>query len=364
MRKLLCLVGSLLGASVLASPVTFDSHHISLKLDVPTHSAVITDSGTVGVTRGWNWFYLNDSAKVQKYAIDGRKCTFRTARAKDTTQLPVKVREELRSGAELPDAMLVMFESGKGKAAKFKIEYSAVFNEDVSNIRFSRESVGREVSGTILDQGAYLSPSSYFYPQGSEQMSDYSVTADIPATWSSICDGNLLASTTAGERKTESWHNPYKNDGCILMAAPYVPSNTTSDSTEIVCLFFHADTSLAPNYLKASAGYVKMYSDLIGPYPFKRFTIAENFFPTGYGMPGWTLLGQSVIRLPFIISSSLGHEVLHNWWGNSVYVDYNRGNWCEGLTVYGADYQYKLKESPAAAREYRKDILKQYVSYV
>jgi hypothetical protein len=56
--------------------------------------------------------------------------------------------------------------------------------------------------------------------------------------------------------------------------------------------------------------------------------------------------------------------VLHNWWGNSVYVDYERGNWCEGLTVYGADYRYKLMESPEAARDYRKDILKDYASYV
>jgi hypothetical protein len=71
-----------------------------------------------------------------------------------------------------------------------------------------------------------------------------------------------------------------------------------------------------------------------------------------------------VLRLPFIKHTSLGHEVLHNWWGNSVYVDYERGNWCEAATVYGADYRYKLNESEDAAKAYRKDILKQYVSYV
>jgi hypothetical protein len=75
-------------------------------------------------------------------------------------------------------------------------------------------------------------------------------------------------------------------------------------------------------------------------------------------------LGQSVLRLPFIVSTSLGHEVLHNWWGNSVAVDYERGNWCEAAAVYGADYRYKLLASPEAARDYRKDILKEYLSYV
>ncbi len=62
--------------------------------------------------------------------------------------------------------------------------------------------------------------------------------------------------------------------------------------------------------------------------------------------------------------TSLGHEVLHNWWGNSVFVDYEKGNWCEGITVYGADYRYKLMRSDAEARDYRKNILKQYVSYI
>jgi aminopeptidase N len=45
-----------------------------------------------------------------------------------------------------------------------------------------------------------------------------------------------------------------------------------------------------------------------------------------------------VIRLPFILNSSLPHEVLHNWWGNGVFVDYDKGNWCEGLTTYMGDH--------------------------
>ena len=55
-------------------------------------------------------------------------------------------------------------------------------------------------------------------------------------------------------------------------------------------------------------------------------------------MPTFTLLGPQVIRFPFIINSSYPHEILHNWWGNSVFVDYDTGNWCEGLTAYMADH--------------------------
>ena len=66
-------------------------------------------------------------------------------------------------------------------------------------------------------------------------------------------------------------------------------------------------------------------------------------------MPSFTLLGSQVIRLPFILASSYPHEILHNWWGNSVFVDYESGNWCEGLTAYMADHL--IQEQRGRGRE-------------
>ena len=71
-----------------------------------------------------------------------------------------------------------------------------------------------------------------------------------------------------------------------------------------------------------TAQYLEMYRQLIGPYPFAKFALVENFWETGYGMPSFTLLGPQVIRFPFILHSSYPHEILHNWWGNSVFVDW------------------------------------------
>ena len=68
---------------------------------------------------------------------------------------------------------------------------------------------------------------------------------------------------------------------------------------------------LAAAYLRATAGYIALYSDLFGPYPFQKFAVVENFFPTGFGFPSYTLMGGTVLRLPFIIRTSLGHEIAH-----------------------------------------------------
>ncbi|NIR34244.1 MAG: M1 family metallopeptidase [Desulfuromonadales bacterium] len=99
---------------------------------------------------------------------------------------------------------------------------------------------------------------------------------------------------------------------------------------------------------------------MFSPYPFAKFAVVENFFPTGYGFPSWTLIGGTVLRLPFITETSLGHEIAHSWWGNGVYVDYASGNWSEGLTTYVADHLYKEQESTEAARKYRLKILRDY----
>ena len=105
-----------------------------------------------------------------------------------------------------------------------------------------------------------------------------------------------------------------------------------------------------------------MYRQLIGPYPYGKFALVENFWETGYGMPTFTLLGKEIIRFPFIINSSYPHEILHNWWGNSVFVDYETGNWCEGLTAYLADHL--IQEQRGTGDEYRRSTLQKYRDYV
>ncbi|MEW6412119.1 MAG: hypothetical protein AB1483_06535 [Candidatus Zixiibacteriota bacterium] len=348
-----------------ASEVVFDNHDIKLVLDVPTHSATIEDSGRMNVSAGGNMFMIAGGAKIENFTVDGQPVEYVSVKLADTATLTDNYRGSLPEIEAAGQPLLVFFDWGQQANVEFTIKFSAEFFEDVENIRFSNEKVGTEVTGTILDKGAYLSSDAYFYPQGSEDLVAFKLTADVPEKWEAVSDGNKLSSETAGGRKVQTWGNPYKCDGATFFASHFeVGTLGIEDGVSVTCYFFPEDVALMNNYLSASANYIRMYNDLIGPYPFKNFSVVENFFPTGYGMPGWTLLGQQVLRLPFIIRTSLGHEVLHNWWGNSVYVDYDRGNWCEGATVYGADYRYKLSEAPDEALDYRKDILKQYISYV
>jgi hypothetical protein len=79
-------------------------------------------------------------------------------------------------------------------------------------------------------------------------------------------------------------------------------------------------------------------------------------------MPTLTYLGIEVLRLPFLRDTSLGHEVLHNWWGNGVRVADGGGNWAEGLTTFMADHAYRERASPEAARELRLGWLRDFAA--
>ncbi len=358
------LLGQLLLGMPQAAEVSFENHRLQIQVDIPTKTAYVTDQGQAIVHKGWNVFHLAETAVIDSLTIDGQTVVVSTLQMDELADLPEGALDDPATIDSSAPAQLVLFEWPYDMPVGFSISYSAIFDDDVQQMRFSHGQVAREVSGVIEERGAYLSPSAYYYPTGSELEMRMVLTANIPAEWESVSDGNRLSSEIDGQRKIQRWSNPFASDGCMFMAAPYLVRSRMLDSIEVACYFFPEDSGLIDRYLGATVNYIEMYSELIGPYPYERFTVAENFFPTGYGMPAWTLLGQQVLRLPFIVGTSLGHEVLHNWWGNSVYVDYDRGNWCEGLTVYGADYRYKLLSSEEEAIDYRKNILKDYAGYV
>ena len=151
-------------------------------------------------------------------------------------------------------------------------------------------------------------------------------------------------------------------DEIYLVGGPLQVTKDSAGKVETLVYLHEKDDALAAKYLAATAQYLEMYRTLIGPYPYGKFALVENFWETGYGMPSFTLLGPQIIRFPFIITSSYPHEILHNWWGNSVFVDYQTGNWCEGLTAYLADHL--IQEQRGTGDQYRRATLQKYRDYV
>ena len=252
----------------------------------------------------------------------------------------------------------------KDKEIRIAIRYAAVFDDPVPVRPVNADNPGFGVSGTISEVGSFLLAGSGWYPEWAAGHSNYTLKVIAPAGMIAVTAGELKGHVTQNGKTESTWlvNDPVR--GLSLSVGPYIVREKKVGKITAATYFFPETDHLANAYLEATANYLSLYQNLFGPYPFRKFAVVENFFPTGFGFPSYTLIGGSVLRLPFIIHTSLGHEIAHCWWGNGVLVDYQEGNWSEALTTYVADYLYKEMKSEEDARGYRRQILRNYSTLV
>ena len=201
-----------------------------------------------------------------------------------------------------------------------------------------------------------------WYPRPLE-MVIYQLQAKIPAGFSAISEADKISYRELAHNRQVTFSFAHPLADLDFIAGPYEVRETTFGNNKILATcFFKEDKDLAPDYAKKTRQYLERYEKLLGEYPYQRFSVVENRLPTGYAMPTFTLLGQAVARLPFIKDTSLGHEVLHSWFGNGIMVDDSTGNWCEGLTTYLADQAFAADQGKDVF--FRKNQLIYYHSYV
>ena len=341
---------------------------IQIRLDPAEHHAVFTDS--LFFEGSLSFFELNHQLELQSVQLNGKKIK--------PSKL-VRVRTEQTDNPAACDTWFLPESSTNGPNL-LVLKYAGQLYQDLEEVRFGHETVAAELQATVSDTGAWLSAGAGWYPLvDADMLSTFRIHLDLPEDWEGISQGKRLRDTRSEGRHTLSWHGELPAESANVLAGPYDVTRETVDGVELAIWLLRQGweeaESMGPfgpvdreqllaTYQRMNRRYLQMYSERFGAYPFSKFAVVEAFFPAGYGMPSWTALGSQVIRMPYIPYTSLGHEWLHNWWGNGVMVDASEGNWCEGITVYGADYYYKLEEGPEEAQAYRRDLLQSWRSLV
>ncbi len=338
------------------------NHKITIEIFPKEHKFKAMDEMLVSSQGEFIFVSLNKSFQINSAVLDGKKAEFQFDRAAYESES--KRLDDDNVASDFKEAGIVKIPIKAKGEHTLSLEYEGSIFEEPSASQFSRQYIANQTSGIISEEGAYLSPESFWYPRGDEEMSHFEIQTTTPAGYETVTQGIRLKHETKENKLFVVWKNDQLSDAIFLQAGPYEIQEDEIDSVKIYTYFFPGGTELASLYLSKSKQYIAMYNELLGKYPYDKFAVVENFFETGYGMPSWTLLGRTVVRLPFIPDTSLPHEICHNWWGNGVFIDYSQGNWCEGLTVYCADYLLKKKTVPGGDVDYRRQTNRDYASYV
>jgi hypothetical protein len=269
--------------------------------------------------------------------------------------------EEDYSSAIRPLQYRIAVEDG-AEFRQFTLHYGGKIHHPVEQIAQEYARGFSQSPGLIDEQGVYLAGATQWVPSFGEEYVTYRMTVHSPAGWKTVSQGRRSDSANDAGGHVDTWEVDTPTEEIFVIAAQFVEYEYAVGNIVAMAFLREKDDGLANKYLETTAQYMEMYQDLLGPYPYSKFALVENFWETGYGMPSFTLLGSQVIRFPFILHSSYPHELLHNWWGNGVFVDFESGNWCEGLTTYMADHL--IAEQRGTGADYRRSTLQGYTDYV
>lgn len=218
---------------------------------------------------------------------------------------------------------------------------------------------GGGVSGA---EGSYLPGYADWLPRIRDGRISYRLRVETPLPHRAVATGRLIDDGDDGAIYAATFKADRAMEPPSLFAGPFEIAERRHGDIRLRTYFHPELTGLADSYLTASAGYIDRFAAAIGPYPYADFHVVSAPLPVGLGFPNLTYVGRQVLPLPFMRGRSLAHEILHNWWGNGVGVDYADGNWAEGLTTYMADYAVVAERGGAAAREMRLGWLRDYAA--
>lgn len=349
------------------------SHELAVELTPDKHQLLATDRMVLSVEAA----DLRELSFLLSASLHADQVQVVTEGGEPAT-LPFTTGVKPASEAHKPSEQQIEVSLPASLVAKQRLtllwRYHGTINDPPREPRHLRFVTPSETAGHIGPEGVYLSGETQWYPDHAGSLATFRLQVAVPHGWSVVTHGKEMSRRESGEdgRRvvTSEWNVAAKTEALTLVANKFVPArrewrSKTGQQVDLETFLFPEDAHLSDEYLDASARYLEAYIALLGPYPYAKFAVVENFFASGLGMPSFTLLGSSVIKRHYVQPYALGHEIVHSWIGNSVFNRTDQGNWVEGLTTYLANYYYhELSGSLEQARDQRRLMLYGYAVHV
>ncbi|MEU5536308.1 M1 family metallopeptidase [Streptomyces sp. NPDC020362] len=180
----------------------------------------------------------------------------------------------------------------------------------------------------------------------------YDITVTVPEGLQAVSNGELTRQDTKGGRTTFAWHTPQPMASYVATVAigHYDLKRTTGPHGLPII------TAVDPTQAKASAKVLAKIPDIIdweetnfGPYPFSSTgAIVDRPGDAGYALE---TQNRPVFPADQLDTSTLVHELAHQWYGDSVTPKSWRDMWLnEGFATY-AEWLYKEDHGGKSAQK-------------
>jgi aminopeptidase N len=353
------IVGYLVTPHTVESSTPPSIHHtLTVELASDTHQLIATDILRLPqslLNQTPLAFALNSHVTIDRVELNGQavsisKVTVDSSDSPTFTQWVIENTSSFQTPSSSPPLLKIVYHG--------HIDDSPT---ESGGLRFVRPD---KTNGHIGQQGIYLTSETFWYPTWEHHLVTFDLTLTLPADWQAITQGQESHQAVTETQRRSQWTISSPTEALTLAANHFVVQKKPWRDIQLATYLFPGEAPLAQQYLEAAATYLDFYTNLLGPYPFTKFAIVENFFPSGLGMPSFTLLGQGIVRRGYTQPYSLGHEIVHSWLGNSVFNDFAKGNWVEGLTTYLANYYYdEATGNLSAATKTRRRMMDEYNFY-
>ena len=159
------------------------------------------------------------------------------------------------------------------------IHYWAIFDDPVPVRPINTDNPGFGVNVTISQKGSFLLAGAGWYPELVGSTATYRVTVTAPSGQIAVTAGRSLGHRTENGKTVSAWEVKYPVEGLPFPSPGMRLKKKRSGEVTVATYLLPPNRQLAASYLEATTGYLSLYSDFFGAYPFQKFAVVENFSP-------------------------------------------------------------------------------------
>lgn len=261
---------------------------------------------------------------IKTVKVDGKEIYFKVE-GKDNTILRLRLLKPLN----------------RGKYVSIYMSYVVKIPPSVGRFGYGKNTYNitnwYPIACVYDDKGWHKDP---YYVLGDpfySEIADYRVSVRTPIGYIVACTGDITRTSTDGKIKNWSIMADNVRDFAMIISDKFKIMSEKRNGITIKSYYFSQD-NFGMRALKYAGDALEFFSEYIGPYPYKQYSVVQaDFYVGGMEYPNLVMIDGDLYNKSNIFSMEyvIAHETAHQWWYGVVGNDEVNEAWLdEGLTEY------------------------------